>query len=645
MVRKLQFTVFFVCILSRCLSQNIDSLESLLNRPGDTVKIITLNNLSNIYFAKGNYAKSDSFATKAKAIAEQINYPLGIYNAYINLNSIAWSKDQITLRIDLLTKALKIVEDLKRPDLIIESKFRLATAYRDYGFKAKSRKLVLEAYTVAVKLNDKKILRTTLRNMAMRYADDGDYAQAVKYYSQTLTDEGTQNFAVANSNIALNYARLNKFDSAIYFHEKAIKAYEKLYKESGTSLNMAYLLTMEGETYSKFNDYEHALACFNRAIKWHKEVHPNPRTYAYGLLNISEIMLKKEKGHEVNLQAYQRQILDNLEQAIKIFKTGERYPNLLRSYAAAREVNMLTGNYKAANEYAGLYIVIKDTITNREQRAKVKELNIQYQAQEQEQKIAQLQKEKSANTLLIALLSGLLVISVLSVFLFVSRQRLHYKNEKRQLELTALRSQMNPHFIFNCLNSISRYVVKSQVTEATNYLTSFAKLMRCILDNSKHSMMALQEEIKTISLYLELEAMRFHNRFSYTVHVEEGLDAAHIKIPPMVIQPFIENAIWHGLHHKPEHGRVDINFSIRDKFLVCTIEDDGVGRRKALEFEKANASFNKGKSYGIQITKERLNSLSWKGLKTSLKIIDLFDTGNNPVGTKVEIAIPVVTGE
>jgi sensor histidine kinase YesM len=182
------------------------------------------------------------------------------------------------------------------------------------------------------------------------------------------------------------------------------------------------------------------------------------------------------------------------------------------------------------------------------------------------------------------------------------------------------------------------------VVAATNYLSKFAKLIRSILDNSKHTLVPLDQEISTLVLYLELETMRFSNKFTYTINVEKELDTETLKITPMIIQPFIENAIWHGLQHKNEHGNISILFSIQNKFLVCTIEDNGVGRQNAMEYEKKSEQFSisQSKSYGIQITKDRLLLLSKKGLKSSLRILDLFDSNNNPAGTKVQISIPIM---
>src|SRR6185503_2433203 len=148
-----------------------------------------------------------------------------------------------------------------------------------------------------------------------------------------------------------------------------------------------------------------------------------------------------------------------------------------------------------------------------------------------------------------------------------------------EIEMQALRAQMNPHFIFNCLNSINRYIVKSDQVTASLYLTRFAKLIRLILDNSNSRTVILTNELEALKLYIEMEALRFDKKFSYNITIEKNLSTDNIDVPPLIIQPYVENAIWHGLLHKESDGRLDIYVNMIDEnMLQCIIEDNGVGR-------------------------------------------------------------------
>lgn len=212
------------------------------------------------------------------------------------------------------------------------------------------------------------------------------------------------------------------------------------------------------------------------------------------------------------------------------------------------------------------------------------------------------------------------------------------------LELAALRSQMNPHFIFNTLNSIQHFVLSKNAEKAGAYLTKFASLMRAILDNSKLSTIPLADEIKHLNLYLELESMRFENKFGFHIDISSVPDPDFIEIPTMLIQPFVENAIVHGMMHKVGPGMIHLKFSFIGSTLHCTIEDNGIGREKAAEIR--NQQRPQHISHAMSISRERLeiyNQTKGAG-EPSLKyeITDLRNAEGKPAGTKVEISIPVV---
>ena len=197
---------------------------------------------------------------------------------------------------------------------------------------------------------------------------------------------------------------------------------------------------------------------------------------------------------------------------------------------------------------------------------------------------------------------------------------------------------MNPHFIFNCLSSINRFILKNETKVASNYLTRFSRLMRMVLMNSQKQFISLDEELQMLELYLEMERLRFKNSFDYRITFLNAIDSDNIFIPPLLLQPFCENAIWHGLMHKESPGRLDIELSMQDKILNCVITDNGVGREKAETMKSKTAE--KEKSMGLKITTERLALLNReKGLHTFYEIEDLKDENGNAAGTKVSLKI------
>ena len=214
------------------------------------------------------------------------------------------------------------------------------------------------------------------------------------------------------------------------------------------------------------------------------------------------------------------------------------------------------------------------------------------------------------------------------------------KQKMAEAEMQALRAQMNPHFIFNCLNSINRYIVKSDGATASLYLTRFAKLIRRILDNSNHKNVVLNNELEALKLYVEMESLRFENKFSFEITIDRNVDVDAIEVPPLIIQPYIENAIWHGLLHKESGGHLRLYLTMIGKGLLqCIIEDNGVGRERSAELKSKSAT---KKSLGMQLTEHRLVLLNQHAaVRSGVEIEDKKDSNGKATGTKVVLKIPV----
>lgn len=206
-------------------------------------------------------------------------------------------------------------------------------------------------------------------------------------------------------------------------------------------------------------------------------------------------------------------------------------------------------------------------------------------------------------------------------------------------EMSALRAQMNPHFLFNGLNSIKLFVIQNRPEEASVYLSKFAGLIRLILENSKESLIPLERELETLRLYLEMEQLRFETRFTYEVIVDEDIAEELVEVPPTLLQPYVENAIWHGLLHRPTPGG-HVQVSVREageRSYRLIVEDNGVGRAASAAMKSRSATTHK--SLGLRITADRLRLLNERyGLHTEVLIEDLFDRGK-AVGTRVTITL------
>lgn len=214
------------------------------------------------------------------------------------------------------------------------------------------------------------------------------------------------------------------------------------------------------------------------------------------------------------------------------------------------------------------------------------------------------------------------------------------QQELAQSESKALKAQMNPHFLFNSLNAIDNYILNNNPTKASDYLSKFSKLIRKILDNSDLPSITLQEEIDILKLYIKMEQMRFSNKFDVDINVGSQVQPSDLVIPPLIIQPFVENAIWHGLIHLDKKGKLNIGFSFDESSLICEIEDNGIGRKKALENKSKSAT--KRKSHGMKIAKERLKLFNESTLDERLIVVtDILSNDKSALGTKVTLRFPV----
>jgi LytS/YehU family sensor histidine kinase len=196
---------------------------------------------------------------------------------------------------------------------------------------------------------------------------------------------------------------------------------------------------------------------------------------------------------------------------------------------------------------------------------------------------------------------------------------------------------MNPHFIFNCLSSINHFILKNESEAASDYLTKFSRLIRTVLNNSKEKLINLEDELEMLRLYLDLERLRFKNSFDYNISFYNHFDISSIFIPPLLLQPFAENAIWHGLMNKEARGNLEIAFELEKNMLNCYITDNGVGRKKAESLKSKSAE--KQKSMGIQITTDRLALFNKETEQAIFSIEDLVDAEGQAAGTRVTLKI------
>jgi tetratricopeptide (TPR) repeat protein len=343
---------------------------------------------------------------------------------------------------------------------------------------------------------------------------------------------------------------------------------------------------------------------------------------------------------ELALKYYARSIDESM-------KEDDAY-NLYWVYKDMSDMYLSKGDTSKAYKYYVLYNKYNDSYLKNSNVQGMTDAKIRYEAEARNKELELLSLRIKNQRLIIYGSAGLFILSVALFILVLSRAKINSKRRMSEMrrkisEITQanLRQQMNPHFIFNTLNSIQYYMYQHDKLATNNYLTKFSSLMRKVLENSQHTSVPLRDELDALNLYLELEKIRFKDKFDYEIVVEEDIDPILYKIPTMLIQPYVENSICHGLVPSEEKGLVKVDLKLKKSYIQCVIEDNGIGRDAA---QARSAHKKNHRSIGTQIVNSRLdlvNALYGTELKTIYT--DLKDQDGNPLGTRVEIHIPILT--
>ena len=409
-------------------------------------------------------------------------------------------------------------------------------------------------------------------------------------------------------------------------------------KKRDTMLTVLSLANL-GWNFYREKKFDSAIAAYNRSLTYsnHLKYHGYSAN-AYGNLGT----IYRDKGMtELSLKYYDRSIEQaNLDKDLN--SVYWVYLDMSDMYLQKKDTSNAFKNYVLYKKYSDFYM--KKSTTQGMADAKIR-----YEADTHKKELQLLSLRVSNQRLLIYGYTGLFVLSLAIGILLFSRSKINSKRRlsemnRRISEITQanLRQQMNPHFIFNTLNSIQYYMYQHDKLATNNYLTKFSSLMRKVLENSQHTSIPLRDELEALNLYLELEMIRFKDKFDYEIKIDEEIDPLLYKVPTMLIQPYVENSISHGLMPCEGKGMVKINLKLENIYISCTIEDNGIGREAAQENKRK--SENNHNSLGTQIVASRLdlvNALYGTSLKTIYT--DLKNNKGEPEGTRVEIHIPIMT--
>jgi tetratricopeptide (TPR) repeat protein len=524
------------------------------------------------------------------------------------------------------------------------------------------------------KLNIEKSVAAIHLSIGAVYTNIGDYPKALKHIHIFLDFyENTDSyFALGSAYLTASGVYINnqEFDLGHEYIEKAIKEYTKIDHKWG----LCGALLNKGMIYHQQKKYEQCIFTLKKVIEKAEEIN-SPDLVANAMVFIGSSYLELKDYQKAEEFLFKVLKLDHVNKKVlaecyffigdlyqtkgeyqlainyvqKVVTESEKYDlqeELQMAYDRLAYYYSELKTYSQAFEMKKLSYNLRDSLFNEEKSMQMKKLEAVYQSAKKQQKIENLENQNQIQKLKLqktkitytGITVILLVISVVVILLF-RNSRLKIKSENIKLEQRLLRSQMNPHFIFNAISAIQHYIVKNRALEASSYLSNFAKLMRSILNNSKVELVTLETEKQTLEDYLTLQSIRLDGNLVYTIKGISEIDSDELAIPPMLLQPFIENAIEHGILKKiDQKGKIIINFTEKENKLHVEIIDDGIGRDYADKMkDKEHISF------ATNITKSRIKSMKQSYKKNIFfDIIDLKNSHNSPIGTKVIFELPLV---
>jgi tetratricopeptide (TPR) repeat protein len=519
----------------------------------------------------------------------------------------------------------------------------LGSVYYLEGNYPRALEMSLVALVIYNEIDNKSGIASANGNIGNIYKEQGNSKKALEYYMKALAMDsaiGRKNgIAAVEGNIGIVYWNLGDYSKALTYYNHALLMDEELKDKNNTAADLANI----GNVYAQQGDEAKALDNYTQALTIYALV-GNKRGLAKLTGNVGEVYLKQRSYKDAEKYLNESLLLSKRLGDLESIKHD--YQVLSRLYAETKD-------WAKAYEDHVLFSIAKDSLVNEENTGKIvqAEMNFEFEQKQAAEKAAQDKKdairdEESRRQRILLLLIGALAVIVgfIALFIFRSlkaaqRARLIVEQQKGLMELKALRAQMNPHFIFNAINSIQHFILKNDPEAAQKHLTKFSKLIRKVLENSKHESIPLSEEIQMLQLYAELEAVRFSSKFEYKFIVDNSIEPEKILISPLIVQPYVENAIWHGLMHlKGVKGELTIKFEKENGMLKCTVDDNGIGRKSSTEM-KTEAQHE---PMGLSITNERVQVLNdVYGINIQVNIIDKANADGTAAGTRVELLMPL----
>lgn len=645
--KSILFLFLFSSVFVFSQNRTIDSLTLVLSQvKNDQEKATILNAIADQY-KTSNPNLMLEFANKALPLSQKNNNKIEEGKAYLNRGNANIILGNYAVSFSNFNKAQTIFENLKPENgNEIEIKNGLAKALGSIGIIYSEQSNYSKALTYYLKsvklyetLNEEAKCAKLYNNIGIVYKSQKNHQKALQYFEKAVkiqTKLKDSNSGITQTNIANTFVFQKNFDKALEFYQLAKQSLDQYPDDRAL-----------GEWYNNYglyhkltNNPEKAIENWNLAIATFEKI-DDKFGVADTYLLVGQLDLEQNNSASAIENATKSLQLANELQILEQKMLAEK----LLSEAYSKQ-----GNTKEALRHFKLYSVFKDSLINEENIRKSVETSLNYEFEKKEllqketnEKQALLSKEEAKISKYKVVFGSLIALLVFGIgFLIYSRSQLKknltLEKELAEYEQKALHLQMNPHFIFNCLGSISSFIVNNSTESAIKYLAKFSKLMRLTLEYSKESLIPVDKEIESLQNYLELEQLRFNQKFEFTITKDVEVED-DIGIPPLLLQPLVENAIIHGIVPKKEVGLIAIHFYIENNQLLCSISDNGIGITASKAIKENSVSVHK--SMAIDIIRQRLEKIASTTAKIASMKVEEIKENSQVMGTKVMLSLPI----
>jgi len=588
--------------------------------------------------------KSKACIDSAFAICEKKNIDIPS-RLHLLLAEYHYTKGDLRSASEEGETALKKATESKEFDILAKTNLFLGLYFHRTGFYRESIEYYENAVSVSKKEGLKGIIPRSYYRQAEVYRSVGDTKQYVKNL-ELMIDAGFAENDTVSAQRGYHILGTHFCGDTVTSERRNFRLADSLLRKSISiamtkkdTFSIVMSLANIGWNYYLEMKYDTAIFYYNRSLKYSIPANISSAA-ANSLGNLGTIY--RDLGENQEAVKYYQQGIEQAKKENDLYDLWWIHRDMSELYLRSNDTSDAFKNYVLFKKYSDIY-------NSKASMQGLADAQIRYEADTQKKELELLSLRLKNNRLLNYGLAGLTILTVAIGLLLYRGSKLKDKRrisemDRKISEMTQsnLRQQMNPHFIFNTLNSIQYYMYQHDKLATNNYLTKFSSLMRKVLENSQHTSVPVSDELSALNLYLDLESIRFKDKFEYRINVDDEIDPLMHKIPTMLIQPYVENSICHGLIPKEGKGFVNIDLKLNNEYILCTIEDNGIGREAAKERnQKREGNHN---SLGTRITKSRLDLVN-ELYGTSLQTVytDLKNENGESSGTRVEIHIPIIT--